>query len=112
MTVKAVLANLSCIDLARSERWFALLFDRPPDARPMPGLAEWSFGDSAGFQLHEETERAGRGTLTLLVADVAAERERLIGVGVAAPEPEPGGGGRILRLRDPDGSLVVLADAS
>ncbi|MGR3453855.1 VOC family protein [Pseudooceanicola sp.] len=107
MPINAVFANLACTDLDRSTEWYADLFDRAPDARPMEGLAEWHLGASAGFQLHRDAERAGQGAMTLKVAAIATERERV--EALAPGEMEEGGGALILRLRDPDGNLVVMA---
>ncbi|TZG25073.1 VOC family protein [Sphingomonas montanisoli] len=107
MTLTAIFANISCSDLKRSAAWFTTLFDRGPDATPMPGLAEWHHGDTSGFQLFENADNAGRCTLTLIVSDVRAERDR-----VAALNPgeiETADYTTITRLHDPDGNLVVLA---
>jgi hypothetical protein len=109
MTLKAIFAQLSCSDLPTSTRWFAMLFDRPPDATPMPGLAEWHHGEHAGFQLFEGKDNAGRGTLTLIVTAVRDEHARLSRVGLDLGEVEAADYTSIIRLTDPDGNLVVLA---
>lgn len=108
MPITRIFANLSCRDLAASTRWFAAVFGREPDRNPMPGLHEWDRGD-AGFQLHEKPEDAGRGTLTLIVDDIHDERRRLSDAGLAVTEIEPADYTTIMRLRDPDGNLIVLA---
>ena len=83
-----IFSNFSCTDLERSAHWYRTVFERDADQNPMEGLLEWHFA-AAGFQLFQGAENAGRGTVTIMVDDVRAERKRLSG--------------------DPDGNLVVLA---
>ena len=78
---------------------------------PQPGLAEWQFTDSAAVQLFEDKKHAGAGTLTLAVADLPAERKRLDAAGLKLGEVEEATTLMLVRLRDPDGNLVVLAGA-
>lgn len=75
MPIAAVYANLSCKALPDAARWFAAVFGREADRRPMEGLLEWDCGDG-GLQLFQKPEDAGRGTLTLIVEDIRAERDR------------------------------------
>jgi len=108
MPISKVYANLSCADLGDSATWFATIFGRPADRAPMTGLQEWDCGDG-GFQLFQKPEDAGRGTLTLMVDDLEAERARLETAGLSMPGIETADYTDIMRLRDPDGNLVVLA---
>jgi hypothetical protein len=107
MSVKAIFAQLNCSNLGASVIWFSRLFHRDPDARPMSGLAEWHQGDCAGFQLFENAQHAGHGTLTLVVDDIEEEHRRLVEAGLKPGEIEPGKN-TLVRLNDPDGNLVVL----
>ncbi|RVT86796.1 VOC family protein [Rhodobacteraceae bacterium CCMM004] len=109
MDLTAIYAQLCCRDLARARPWFETLFGRPADAEPMEGLAEWHHGSAAGLQLFEDSQKAGRGTLTLIVGDLAAERDRLDGSIVETAAVEPGDAVSVMQLTDPDGNLVVLA---
>ncbi|MEJ5018569.1 glyoxalase/bleomycin resistance/dioxygenase family protein [Ochrobactrum vermis] len=109
MVLTAIFAQLNCSDLKRSTEWFATIFDRGPDARPMQGLAEWHHGSSAGFQLYQNPADAGHGTLTLIVRDVRAEHARLSFDGIRPGNVETADYTTILRLHDPDRNLVVLA---
>ncbi len=109
MALTAIYAQLSCSDLGRSVVWFTNVFARQPDAQPMSGLVEWHHGTQAGFQLFEDAEHAGKGTLTLMVDDITGERERLMAGGIQANRIEAADYTTIMRLRDPDGNLVVLA---
>src|SRR6185437_5702261 len=106
--IQAIFAQLSCSKLDGSTNWFAILFGRKPDATPMQHLAEWHFADKAGFQLFQNPQAAGKGTLTIIVSDIAGERTRV-------SKLEPGEIERadyvdLVRLHDPDGNLVVLAE--
>lgn len=109
MPIAALYANLACSDLARSRAWYATLMGREPDAEPMEGLVEWHHGEGAGLQLYagEGAAKAGHGTLTLIVSGLRAERERLRSLDPG--EVEPGDLTSLVRLADPDGNLVVLA---
>lgn len=107
MPLTAIYANVACRDLESSARWYGTLFGRDPDAAPMDGLVEWHHGEAAGFQLHRNPEKAGRGTLTLIVSDIASERERVAALGPG--EVEAADYVSIVRMQDPDGNLVVLA---
>ena len=108
MSIRAILAQLNCSELEMSTVWYCKLFAREPDSRPMNHLSEWHHGDSAGLQLFENAEHAGHGTLTLVVDDVQREHLRLSEVGLMPGDVEPGKFS-LIRLNDPDGNLVVLA---
>ncbi|MGY1784585.1 VOC family protein [Geodermatophilus sp. SYSU D00698] len=111
MYATRVLAQATVADLDRAERWFAALFGRAPDSRPMDGLLEWHLTDSAGVQVWREPGRSGRSTVVIGAADLDATAQDLAAAGVAHDGPEPGGGSRVLRLTDPDGNRVVVTGA-
>jgi catechol 2,3-dioxygenase-like lactoylglutathione lyase family enzyme len=111
MGIATIFANVSCSDLETSVAWYEKLFGKPPLRRPMPGLAEWQFTESAEVQLHQAREHAGHSTLTIGVLPIEPERERLEAAGLAPGPVEPADDFFIVRLRDPDGNLVVLASA-
>ena len=111
MPIEKIYAHLSCSDLEGSIEWFGILFGRAPDARPMDGLAEWHHGEHTGLQLYEDEANAGHATLTLFVSGIEDEHARLTD-GDLDPGPlERGDKFMLVRLRDPDGNLVVLAQA-
>ena len=96
-------------DLAAALDWYALLFGRPADDRPIPDLAQW-YLVAFGFQVVREPQRAGGGMATLVVADIEAERVRLAAAGIH-PEPTVRGPfGAIATLEDPEGNRLVLAE--
>ena len=108
MPIKTILANVSCADLAVSLPWYETLFGMPPTRRPMEGLAEWHFTDSAEVQLFESKANAGHCTLTLSVDALEPERDRLTTQGLRPGPIESTKDFVLTRLADPDGNLVVL----
>jgi hypothetical protein len=111
MSLQKIFAQLSCSDLERSTGWFATVFARAPDELPMQHLAEWHHGSESGFQLFEQRENAGHGVLTLIVKDLQSEHQRLSIAGLTHNAIENADYVHLLRLRDPDGNLVVLAES-
>lgn len=110
MPLHKIYAHLNCADLDASIRWFSAIFNRGPDERPMEGLAEWHHTGTAGFQLFQNAADAGHGVLTLIVDGLEEERQRLDAAGLSPGEIEPASYVRLIRLRDPDKNLVVLAE--
>ncbi|MEL6451236.1 MAG: VOC family protein [Pseudomonadota bacterium] len=110
MQVERICAHLSCRDVDASADWFAGFWGRPADVAPMDGLREWHMGP-AGFQLWGDPDQAGAGTMTVIIADLEAERARLRHAGYEPSPITPGGDGRLCQMRDPDGNLVVLVGA-
>ena len=115
---KKELAVMRCIglfavspvqDLAAALDWYALLFGRGPDDRPIPDLAQW-YLDGHGFQVMREPGRAGHGMATLVVPDIEAERARLAGVGIDTGDIVRGDFGAIARIDDPEGNRITLAE--
>jgi predicted enzyme related to lactoylglutathione lyase len=108
MAVIRILAQSTVSDLATAERWYTTLWERGPDAQPMPGLLEWHLGQSAGLQVWSEPGRAGRSTAVIGTDDLDALAARLTAAGVQHDGAQYGGGARILQLVDPDGNRVVI----
>ena len=108
-SIQQIYGQLNCADLSISEAWFEKLFDRAPDATPMAGLAEWHHRGGAGLQLFENSEHAGHGTLTLIVGDLRAEHVRLERAKLNPSPIEPATTTSLVRMNDPDGNLIVLA---
>lgn len=111
MAIQTIFAHLSCSNLETSVAWYQKLFGKPPGRRPMPKLAEWQFSDSAEVQLYEDKAHAGASTLTVGVLPIEPERKRLEAAGLTPGPIEETGDYFLVRLRDPDQNLVVLASA-
>jgi hypothetical protein len=111
MAIETVFARVSCSDLEVSLPWYQALFGKPPLRRPTPGLAEWQFTESAEVQLHEQKAHAGHSVLTLGVLPLEPERSRLEAAGLKPGPIEQVDDYFVLKLRDPDQNLVILAGA-
>jgi hypothetical protein len=111
MTIKTIFAHVSCADIETSAPWYEKLFGKAPIRRPMPGLVEWQFSDSAEVQLYQERKYAGTSTLTLGVLPLEPERRRLEKAGLRLGPIEETEGYFIMRMRDPDENLIVFASA-
>lgn len=107
-TLITIMGQVNCSKLDESTRWFAALFNRPPDARPMDGLVEWHHG-AGGLQLYQHAANAGHSALTLIVSDIATAVSGLRSAGRTVGQIEAGDHGSFMRLGDPDGNDIVLA---
>ena len=110
MPIERVFAHISCSNLASSIAWFTKLFGRAPDESPMEGLAEWHQNNQAGFQLFQDPKNAGHATMTLGVSDLDSERSRLAQFKLQPGPIEEADYVNIVRIRDPDQNLIVLAE--
>jgi hypothetical protein len=110
MPIEKVFAHISCSNLESSIAWFAKLFSRAPDDSPMEGLVEWHQNNQAAFQLFQDPKNAGRATMTLGVSDLNSERSRLAELKLQPGPVEEANYVSIVRLRDPDQNLIVLAE--
>ena len=111
MSIQTIFARVSCADIEVSVAWYSKLFGKAPLRRPMKGLAEWQFSESAEVQVFEDRKHAGASTLTLGVLPMEPERQRLLSAGLNPGPIEEADDYFIMRLRDPDQNLVVFASA-
>ncbi len=111
MGIQTILAQVACSDLTAAEAWYTKLFGKPALRHPMAGLAEWQFTGSAEVQLFEDKVNAGHSVLTLGVLPMRREVERLREEGLEVGEVEEASSFYIMRMRDLDGNLIVLASA-
>ena len=111
MAIETIFAHVSCSNLEASTQWYEKLFGKAPARRPMAGLVEWQFSDSAEVQLFEDKDKAGSSTLTIGVLPLEPERKRLADAGLKPGPVEDAKDFYIMRMRDPDDNLVVLASA-
>lgn len=109
MNLTKIYATLLTADLPAAEAWYAKLLGRGPDNRPMESLVQWELADQAGLALAAGGAPAAGGALTLVVADLAAERGRLQALGIALGEAIEGDYSTLAQVRDPDGNLLTLA---
>lgn len=111
MSISTIFAHVSCRDIEKSEPWYQKLFGKTPVRRPMQGLVEWQFSESAEVQLHEQPDHAGHSNLTLGVLPLEPERARLQEAGLSPGPIEETDGYFLMRIRDPDDNLIVFASA-
>ncbi|WP_345681952.1 hypothetical protein [Novipirellula caenicola] len=77
----------------------------------MAALHEWHHGHNTGLQLFLDPAAAGKSTVTFIVSDLDSERQSLADQNLDPGEIEEGDSARLVRLHDPDGNLVVIAQA-
>ncbi|MFF0309709.1 VOC family protein [Streptosporangium sp. NPDC004379] len=105
-----LLAQMTIVDLERAIGWYAKLFGRDADARPMDGMAEWHLAPNFGVQLWEDAERAGRSTMVVDESDLDALADRLTREGIDHGVRQVTAS-RILVVTDPDGNGIVFSGA-
>jgi predicted enzyme related to lactoylglutathione lyase len=108
MTFTRLLAQMTVSDLDRAVNWYARLFGREPDARPMDGLVEWHLGEAFGIQVWLDPERAGRSTMVLDESDLDARATTLDAAGLSYQGPQAVTASRVVQLADPDGNQIVI----
>lgn len=95
-------------DLGRAVEWYARLFGRDPDTRPMDGLVEWHLAAEFGVQVWEEPDRAGSSTMVLDEDDLDGRIAQVDSVGIEHAGPQDVSASRALMLADPDGNRIVF----
>ena len=111
LDVANVLAGVPVRDMTTAIDWFTRLLGRGPDARPMPGLADWDFANQQTLQLVLDTERAGGGVLTLHVPDIAAARDLLARQDIHLRFDDTSSDKVTFgQLTDPDGNSITLIE--
>jgi len=111
MQIINVRANVAVANHAAATAWYAHLFGREADSRPMDGLAEWDITATSGLQVSQDAARAGTSTVTLVVNDLEACVADLRGRGIEVPDVTVGTGARFVQFTDPDGNTLVFAAA-
>jgi glyoxylase I family protein len=104
-----VLAEVLVTDHAAAVEWYAGLFGRPPDRRPMDGLAEWQLSSTGGLQVFARADGAGSSVATLVVQTVAPVADHLEAIGISAEVQTVSSGFAVATVRDPDGNTLTFA---
>jgi hypothetical protein len=104
-----VLTEVVVTDHAAAIEWYSALFGRPPDRRPMDGLAEWQLNPTGGLQVFELAERAGSCFATLVVDTVTPVTEHLTSIGIDAEMQTVSSGFATASVSDPDGNTLTFA---
>jgi predicted enzyme related to lactoylglutathione lyase len=110
MRVVNVIPTMQVADFEVAVTWYETLFGRPPDRRPMAGLAEWQLADTGGIQVYQQREGAGSTSVVLGVDDVDAVVAELTHRGFSVEAATvPSGHFRLAPVQDPDGSTIVFS---
>jgi hypothetical protein len=105
------LASMAVKDLAAASGWYERLFERPPDSRPMPEVAEWKFPGGGWLQIYQLPERAGNGSCTLAVGNLDTVIAHVSKLGIDTREQPSGAKVKTLMIVDPDGNHIAFAQA-
>jgi predicted enzyme related to lactoylglutathione lyase len=95
MKIDNALASIAVKDLKTASAWYERLFRRPADSTPVPELAE----------------RAGGGSCTLAVSDIAGVTAHLQSLGIDTSEANSGKMAKTVMITDPDGNHLAFAEA-
>jgi hypothetical protein len=111
MTIQNAIASVAVKDVTAASAWYAKLFGRGADSTPMPEVAEWKFERGGWLQVYQLPERAGQGSCTLAVADIASIVTRLDQLGIDTSNRHSGAKVRTVMITDPDGNHLAFAEA-
>jgi predicted enzyme related to lactoylglutathione lyase len=109
--IRNAIASLAVSDVSKAAAWYERLFGRPADSAPMPELLEWKFDAGGWLQVYQTPDRAGRGSCTLSVTDLASEVSRLQEAGFETTEPTRTATAKVMMIKDPDGNSIAFAEA-
>jgi len=111
MKIDNALASVAVKDLKAASAWYEKLFGRAADSTPMPTVAEWKFERGGWLQVYELPERAGAGSCTLAVSDIAGVITHLQGMGIDTSKASSGAQVKTVMITDPDGNHLAFAQA-
>jgi hypothetical protein len=107
MTVANALASMAVGDLSVARGWYEALLGE--SNQPMPEVIEWQFERGGGLQVYQGADRAGHGSCTLIVDDIAALASRLDAVGISGVEPMRHDQVDTTMIKDPDGNSIAFS---
>lgn len=110
--IRNAIASLAVSDVSKAAEWYERLFGRPADGAPMKELLEWKFTGGGWLQVYQAPDRAGKGSCTLSVTDLAGEVSRLHQAGFETSEPTQTATVKVMMIKDPDGNSIALAETS
>ncbi|MEO6022335.1 MAG: VOC family protein [Burkholderiales bacterium] len=111
MTIENVLASIAVRDIKAASEWYAQLLGRHGEM-PMPDLAEWQFPRGGLLQVYQLPERAGQGSFTVAVSDIAAEIKKLDAMGLDTSQRSSDSKVKTVMVTDPDGNHIAFAEAT
>jgi predicted enzyme related to lactoylglutathione lyase len=111
MPIRNALASVAVNDLKSASQWYERLFGRPADSTPMPEVAEWKFERGGCLQVYELPERAGKGSVTLVVTGLEQQISELNKSGIDVGKPMRAATVNVIMIKDPDGNSIAFAEA-
>jgi catechol 2,3-dioxygenase-like lactoylglutathione lyase family enzyme len=109
--VEHVMAGFAVADLGRALDWYERFVGRPADVVPNETEAMWQLSGSGWLYVVLDAERAGRGLLTLMVADLDAALAGCSARDIKAGRLETAPGRfRKVVVVDPDGNRIQLGE--
>lgn len=109
MKITHVFAGVPVTDSRSARAWYERLFDRPPDRLPTEDEAVWQLLGSLSIYVVADRVRAGKGLLTLAVADMDAHLAALDELGLVSERHESTPGSpRKAVVADPDGNAITF----
>jgi catechol 2,3-dioxygenase-like lactoylglutathione lyase family enzyme len=111
MKIENAIASIAVKDLKATLAWYEKLFGRPADSTPMPEVGEWKFERGGWLQVYELAERAGAGSCTLAVNDIAGVAAYLQSLDIDTSEASSGAKVKTVMITDPDGNHLAFAEA-
>jgi hypothetical protein len=111
MKIENAIASVAVKDIKTATVWYEKLFRRPADSTPMPEVAEWKFERGGWLQVYELPERAGAGSCTLAVSDIAGVIAHLKSLGIDTSDASSGAKVKTVMITDPDGNHLAFAEA-
>jgi hypothetical protein len=111
MSVINVLAAIPVNNFDGAVMWYEILLERPPDSRPMDGLAEWAFTRGGWMQVYADAARAGYGSVTIVEDDLDGRVKQLEAKGIEIGRTSQSEFVKTAIVRDPDGNQLVFAEA-
>jgi hypothetical protein len=109
--IENAIASLAVKDLKAASIWYEKLLGRAADSTPMPEVAEWKFERGGWLQVYELAERAGAGSCTLAVSDIAGVIAHLQSLDIDTSEARSGPKVKTVMITDPDGNHLAFAEA-
>ena len=110
MKIDNAIASIAVKDLKAASSWYEKLLGRPADSTPMPEVAEWKFERGGWLQVYELPERAGAGSCTLAVRDIAEVIAHLQSLGIDTSQSSSGAKVKTVMITDPDGNHLAFAE--
>ena len=98
-------------DIKVSSKWYGQLLGIA-GTTPLPELAQWQFPHGGALQVYQLPERAGHGSFTLAVSDIAAQIEKLDAMGLDTSKRSSDAKVKTVMGTDPDGNHIAFAEAA